>query len=62
MDDIKKRMQFKWLEMVLAERKGFEPSKGVKALTPLAGERLQPLGHLSAAGSARKRAALQDGE
>ena len=31
----------------MAEREGFEPSKGVKAFTPLAGERLQPLGHLS---------------
>ncbi len=32
---------------VMADRKGFEPSKGDKPLTPLAGERLQPLGHLS---------------
>ena len=31
----------------MAEREGFEPSIGVKAYTPLAGERLQPLGHLS---------------
>ena len=31
----------------MAEREGFEPSMGVKAHTPLAGERLQPLGHLS---------------
>ena len=31
----------------LAEREGFEPSMGFKAHTPLAGERLQPLGHLS---------------
>ena len=31
----------------LAEREGFEPTMGVKAHTPLAGERLQPLGHLS---------------
>ena len=30
----------------LAEREGFEPSMGA-AHTPLAGERLQPLGHLS---------------
>jgi hypothetical protein len=44
----------------LAERKGFEPSKGDKALTPLAGERLQPLGHLSVAGNARKFHVLQD--
>ena len=34
----------------MAEREGFEPSKGVKAFTPLAGERLQPLGHLSEEG------------
>ena len=32
----------------MAEREGFEPSMG-DAHTPLAGERLQPLGHLSAA-------------
>ena len=31
----------------VAEREGFEPSIGFKAYTPLAGERLQPLGHLS---------------
>ncbi len=31
----------------MAEKEGFEPSMGVKAHTPLAGERLQPLGHLS---------------
>ncbi len=31
----------------MAEREGFEPSMGVKAHTPLAGECLQPLGHLS---------------
>ena len=31
----------------MAEREGFEPSMGDKAHTPLAGERLQPLGHLS---------------
>lgn len=31
----------------MAEREGFEPSIGVKAYIPLAGERLQPLGHLS---------------
>ena len=31
----------------MAEREGFEPSMGVKPHTPLAGERLQPLGHLS---------------
>ncbi len=33
--------------LIVAEREGFEPSMGVKAHTPLAGERLQPLGHLS---------------
>jgi hypothetical protein len=32
---------------LMAEREGFEPSMGVKAHTPLAGERLQPLGHPS---------------
>jgi hypothetical protein len=32
---------------VVAEREGFEPSMGDKTHTPLAGERLQPLGHLS---------------
>ena len=31
----------------MAESEGFEPSMGVKAHTPLAGERLQPLGQLS---------------
>jgi hypothetical protein len=31
----------------LAESEGFEPSMGDKAHTPLAGERLQPLGQLS---------------
>ena len=35
---------------MMAEREGFEPSIGVKAYTPLAGERLQPLGHLSEEG------------
>ena len=32
---------------ILAEREGFEPSMGFNTHTPLAGERLQPLGHLS---------------
>jgi hypothetical protein len=32
----------------MAEKEGFEPSMGFKAHTPLAGERLRPLGHLSA--------------
>ena len=40
-----KSKRFKSLRM--AEREGFEPSMGVAAHTPLAGERLQPLGHLS---------------
>jgi hypothetical protein len=31
----------------LAEREGFEPSMEFNPHTPLAGERLQPLGHLS---------------
>ena len=35
------------IDTFLAEREGFEPSKLVYKLTPLAGERLQPLGHLS---------------
>ncbi len=33
--------------LCMAEREGFEPSMGDKPHTPLAGERLQPLGHLS---------------
>ena len=33
--------------LYLAEREGFEPSMGDKAHTPLAGEPLRPLGHLS---------------
>jgi hypothetical protein len=32
---------------LLAERKGFEPSRPFNGSTPLAGERLRPLGHLS---------------
>ena len=32
----------------VAEREGFEPSVGDKPYTRLAGEHLQPLGHLSA--------------
>ena len=31
----------------MAESEGFEPSMGDKTHTPLAGERLQPLGQLS---------------
>ena len=31
----------------MAETKGFEPSRRDKPSTPLAGERLQPLGHVS---------------
>ena len=34
-------------QLKMAEREGFEPSMGDKTHTPLAGERLQPLGHLS---------------
>ena len=34
-------------DKIMAEKEGFEPSMGVKAHTPLAGERLRPLGHLS---------------
>ena len=33
----------------MAERMGFEPTRHVSTPTPLAGERLQPLGHLSVA-------------
>ncbi len=33
--------------LMLAEREGFEPSRGFKPPTRLAGERLRPLGHLS---------------
>ncbi len=32
---------------VMAEKEGFEPSIRDKPYTPLAGERLQPLGHFS---------------
>ena len=32
---------------LMAEKEGFEPSIRFKTYTPLAGERLQPLGHLS---------------
>ncbi len=39
----------------LAEREGFEPSRHISAPTPLAGERLQPLGHLSVKGLSRRR-------
>ena len=41
---IKKRAR--WARPFMAEREGFEPSIGV-TYTPLAGARLQPLGHLS---------------
>ncbi len=43
----------------MAEKEGFEPSMGVKAHTPLAGERLRPLGHLSKSG-ARERSRTSD--
>ena len=36
-----------YVEQYMAEREGFEPSIRDKPYTPLAGERLQPLGHLS---------------
>ena len=42
---IKKKIGVCW--SLMAEREGFEPSMGYKTHTPLAGERLQPLGHLS---------------
>ena len=35
----------------MAERKGFEPSRRFNTPTPLAGERLRPLGHLSEEGN-----------
>jgi hypothetical protein len=34
-------------DIYVAESEGFEPSMGDKTHTPLAGERLQPLGQLS---------------
>jgi hypothetical protein len=43
----KKALVIKGLFTQLAEKEGFEPSMGVKAHTPLAGEPLRPLGHLS---------------
>ena len=43
---IKKATLF-WVALFMAEKEGFEPSIGFKAYTPLAGERLQPLGHFS---------------
>ena len=43
---IKKPPFIGWL-CYMAEKEGFEPSIGFKAYTPLAGERLQPLGHFS---------------
>ena len=45
--ELRARIKLRCYIMQLAEREGFEPSIGVKAYTPLAGERLQPLGHLS---------------
>ena len=38
---------FIFVNEIVAEREGFEPSMGFNTHTPLAGERLQPLGHLS---------------
>ena len=43
---VHKKRSLKDLFYEMAEREGFEPSIGV-TYTPLAGERLQPLGHLS---------------
>ena len=45
----------------MAEREGFEPSIGV-TYTPLAGARLQPLGHLSAAEESTERRDLREPE
>ncbi len=39
---------------VMAVKEGFEPSIGDKPYTPLAGERLQPLGHFTIIESMRK--------
>ena len=44
----------------MAEKEGFEPSMGFKAHTPLAGERLRPLGHLSVKYGARGRSRTSD--
>ena len=38
---------FCFTSVLMAEREGFEPSMEFNPHTPLAGERLQPLGHLS---------------
>ena len=43
-----KKNQLKLGFFKLAEREGFEPSMEFNPHTPLAGERLRPLGHLSA--------------
>ena len=43
------KQPLKQCSAVMAEREGFEPSIGDKPYTPLAGERLRPLGHLSGA-------------
>ncbi len=40
----------------MAEREGFEPSDHITAVTRLAGECLQPLGHLSICGATRMAA------
>src|SRR2546430_11899314 len=40
--------------LLRAERAGFEPAKDVAALTRLAGECLQPLGHLSGTVDSRR--------
>ena len=51
---LEKNHPFGW-SADLAEREGFEPSMGFKAHTPLAGEPLQPLGHLSGVTSDNRR-------
>ena len=43
----------------LEEREGFEPSIEIALYTPLAGERLQPLGHLSITLGTRDRYSIE---
>ena len=43
----KNQKNFQNSKINLAEKEGFEPSIRDKPYTPLAGERLQPLGHFS---------------
>lgn len=45
--ELRAHVEIQSKQITLVEREGFEPSMGFNAHTPLAGERLQPLGHLS---------------